>query len=110
MIEEEQISESYNADDKEQVNKARKRAKREELLRKEVVRGIMSIQEGRAWLYDYLSNCGTFTSPFHPNENQTNFNCGMQHIGHLIQEDIMRAAPESYWKMIKEAEKNEKDQ
>lgn len=111
MVDQEQIEEGdnevvngYNADDRSSVNNARKRAARKETERMEVVRGIMSVREGRAWMYDYLSRCGTFTSPFIPGQReQTDFNCGKQHVGHLIQEDIMKASPQQYWKMITEA-------
>jgi hypothetical protein len=101
--------ESYDAGDKKAVNNARKRAARKESERLNVVYGIMSVKEGRTWMYEYLAQCGTFTSPFSQNHNQTDFNCGKQHIGHLLLADIMKAAPEQYWKMVKEASVDEKE-
>lgn len=99
----------YDASDPKQVNNARKKAARAALERKEVVQAIMGQKQGRAFLYDYLTKCNTFSSPFTGIREQTDFNCGKQHIGHLIQEDIMLASPENYWKMITEAERNVKE-
>lgn len=100
---------SYDTSDPKQVNKARKKSARSALERKEVVQAIMSQPQGRAFLYEYLSKCGVFTTPFMRGEpDTTSFNAGMQAVGHWLMADIMKASPENYWKMVQEAEKNER--
>lgn len=97
----------YDAGDPKSVNTARKKEARKKHERQEVVRGIMSVKEGRAFIYGYLAICGTFRSPFADNQYQTAFNCGLQHIGHVLLEDIMQSSPDQYWAMIKEAQTND---
>ena len=96
---------SYNASDKRSVNTARKKKARQEKQRLEVVQAIMGQPQGRSFMYDYLSRCSVFTTPFVRGEPDTSaFNAGRQSIGHDIQADIMLAAPEMYWVMIEESQ------
>lgn len=100
----EPVIESYDAGSREAVGKARRKEKRKKNVRTDVVKAIMEQPEGRAFMYDYLNRCSTFTTPFVPGQPDTTaFNAGRQSIGHLIQEDIMLAAPETYWLMVREA-------
>ena len=98
-----QIDSPYNADDPAQVNAARKKAGRKRKTREDFVTGMMSLKEGRAYVYTLLSECGTFASPFNADPYTTAFFCGKQHIGHLLLADIMKVAPEMYHKMVREA-------
>ena len=105
--EEEQIQEDYNADDKEQVNKARKKAKREQLLREQTIREIMKVKEIRAWLYHILEFSEMFVTPHVPNDvYATHINIGRSEMGKFIWTEIESAAPELCVLMRKEAKKN----
>lgn len=105
---EEQVVQSYDAGDKRSVNTARKKAARKKKQRLEVVAAIMEQPQGRAYMYEYLTRCSTFTTPFVEGlPDKTAFNAGRQSVGHDLQADIMAAAPEMYWVMVKEAQTNE---
>jgi hypothetical protein len=110
-IEEAEIitDEGYDASDPVQVGNARKRAGQERREELEMVSALMKLPQGRRWLYNKLVLCKTFTTPFavgYP--DQTAFNAGVQSIGHILQEDIMKAAPDLYWTMIMEGSENSK--
>lgn len=105
---EEQLAPSYDAGDKRSVNTARKKAARKKKQRLEVVAAIMAQPQGRSYMYEYLTRCSTFTTPFVEGmPDKTAFNAGRQSVGHDLQADIMAAAPEMYWVMVKEAQINE---
>lgn len=93
----------YNAADAQQVNNARKKAGRKRVNRLEVVKQLMEVKEGRAWMYDLLGKCGTFTAPCSDSPHRDAQAAGRQMVGHWLQADIMSAAPEQYWVMVKEA-------
>jgi len=97
-----QFSDNYDANDSEQINKARKKAGRAKHDDLEIVKAIMELPTGRAWFYRLLGRCGTFTAPAYNTDHETNRAIGRQMIGHIIQEDIMKTSPENYWIMIKE--------
>lgn len=104
-----EVEGSYNADDKASVNKARKKAARERILQDEVVRGIMSVREGRVWIYRLLEFCDLFGNPhINGQPDATSFNCGMQNVARKIWLEVEAAAPEDTMKMLKEAKENEK--
>ena len=95
---------AYNADDPEQVKKAKKRAEQEEALKNDVIKNIMSTPAGRAWVYELLNRCHIYHTPFvqgHP--DVTAFNCGEQNFGNQLLADVQIAASGDYLTMIKEA-------
>lgn len=94
--------ESYDANNPEQINKARKKAGRAKSDDLEVVKAIMDLPSGRAWFYRILSRCGTFTAPAYNNQHDTDRGIGRQIVGHWILEDIMNSSPEKFWQMYKE--------
>ena len=100
--------EIYNADDKESVNRARKKAKRKDIMRSEVIGAIMSKKEGRELIYHWLEFCDIFGNQFGTDPYATAFNCGMANVGKMIWSEVEAAAPESCILMRKEAKKDEK--
>ena len=103
--------ENYNADDPEQVNKARKKAKRAEIQRQEVIRGIMSVKEGRAWIYHILEFSSMFGNPIASGDPYATYcNIGMANLGKMIWAEVEEATPEYCTTMLKEAKKNAKEQ
>ena len=102
--------EQYNADDRAQVNKARKKAAREKSQRNEVIQGIMSVKEGRKWVYHILETAEMFGNPHVTGDvYATHINIGMANLGKLIWGEVEEAAPESCALMLKEARQNEKE-
>ncbi len=108
MSEDEYIEQDYNADDPEQVNRARKKAAREKIQHDEVIRGIMSVKEGRKWVYHILAFSSMFGDPVGPDVYATHVNIGMANIGKMIWAEIEDAAPEFCSLMLREAKKNAK--
>lgn len=97
-----EVQDSYDANDPVQINKARKKAGRAKQNDLEMVQAIMDLPTGRSWFYRLLVRCGTFTAPVSDSPHRDAQAAGRQMIGHWVLEDIMNAAPELYWKMIKE--------
>ena len=95
----------YDAGDPEQVNKARKKAGRNKAEKLRVVEGIMSVPEGRKWLYEILKRCHVFSTPFQNDPYATAFNCGEQNIGQMLLADIVAAAEDQYVVMCRENSK-----
>ena len=98
------VEENYNADDAESVAKARKRAKRNLILRQEAIRKFMADKECRAWIAYILAQADIDGNPHVPNSpDSTAFNCGMANLGRLIWKEVKDAAPEAAVIMIGEA-------
>lgn len=100
---EEAREETFDTSDREQVNKARKKASRTRADRLEFVKAAMGLEQGRAWFYDLLVRCRTINTPFSTDPYDTAFKCGMQNIGLTIMLDIQDAAPDKYLTMVTEA-------
>ena len=68
-----------------------------------VVQNIMDTMDGRQWMYYKLALCGVFATPFAAGKPDVSaFLAGMQEIGHVLQNDIMNAAPDKYFLMVQE--------
>jgi len=94
----------YDASDPEQVNQARKKAGRKKRGTLEFVKAIMTVPQGREWMYDMLVICKVFGSPLVPGDTHyTYHNLGEQNIGKKLLQDINTSAPDEYVMMIKEA-------
>ena len=103
---EEGLAETYDTSDKEQVNKARKKAARKRADRLKFIQAAMSHEEGRGWFFDILNFCKVFRTPFSEDPYKTAFGCGELNIGLRILEDIQIAAPKEYIAMIEENKGN----
>lgn len=103
---EEAQEESVDTSDPVQINTARKKAARTRAERLEFVHAAMTTQQGRAWFYDLMVRCKTFSTPFTDDPYMTANKCGMQNIGFQILDDIQTAAPEYYLTMITENKVN----
>lgn len=97
----------YNAADKEQVQSARKRTGRKRREELDYIRNIMSTPLGRAWMFNLLGACKTFSSPIVAGDAYyTYHNIGEQNIGKKLLQDINDASPDEYVLMLKEARNN----
>lgn len=94
--------EEYDTSDKEQVNKARKRASRTKADRLQFIEAAMSHPQGRAWFYDFLMRCHVFNTTFDENPTRHAFRSGEANVGLMVLSDIQEAAADNYTKMIKE--------
>lgn len=103
QIEAEELQdEDYDTSDPQQVNNKRKKYARTRADRLHFVEAAMTTEQGRAWFYDIMVRCRVVGTPFVEDPYKTAFNCGMQNIGLQILDDIQKAAPEGYNKMIQE--------
>jgi hypothetical protein len=93
----------YDGGDPAQVKDKRKRAKRVEEQRLAALRGLMSIPEGRRLVWWHLGLCQIFMSSFRADPYLTAFNEGARNVGLTWLADIMKAAPDEYLTMTKEA-------
>jgi hypothetical protein len=101
---EEAAEQPYDANDPEQVNKARQRSGRKRKDRLRFVQAAMEHAEGRAWFYDLLTACHIYHTAFLPGQpDATAFRLGEQNIGNRILADIQACAGENYLVMLKEA-------
>lgn len=93
----------YDASDERAVRAARSRARREDEERLEMVKAVMSMPQGRKWVWGILAHCAVLQTPFATNALVMAFTAGKQDVGHFIIRDIMEVAPEMYLKMAAEA-------
>lgn len=98
-----QLEETYDTSDKEQVNKVRKRTARTRAERLKFVEAGMGVTQGRAWFFDLLKRAHIFQTPYTSGDpHATSFRCGELNLGLQILDDIQTAAPQEYIKMIEE--------
>ena len=93
----------YNASDTKQIRAAAKRSKTEQAMDDGVLLMLMSTQNGRAWMLRLLTWCGISRTPFTGDGDATNFNCGMQNVGLRLEADLLRACPDQFIFMMREA-------
>lgn len=93
----------YDAGDPVAVKEKTRAAKRRDDANKRVLRQLMGSNEGRAWAYELLSLCHVYQSAFSANALMMACAEGERNIGLRILADLMRACPERYIEMLKEA-------
>lgn len=64
---------------------------------------LLSDKRGRRVMWRLLAQCGVFRNAFAGDPNLTIFRTGEQNIGHWLLAEIHAVAPETYGKMVKEA-------
>lgn len=68
-----------------------------------VISTLMNDMKGRQWIFEQLTICRVFTSPFTPGQpDVTAFFSGLQSYGHKLLDDIMKAAPKQFDAMMQE--------
>lgn len=100
----------FDAYDADAVLKAEKRARRIKKKKLRVIESIMSSEDGRAWMFDFLGiNCHVFMENQMSNTPEKNGKFeGERAVGLRVLEEIMTAAPEQFWVMRMEALKRAK--
>ena len=95
---------AYDANDKEQVKKAKRKVEVDSALALDVVRNIMQSATGRAWIYNKLEQCHIYGNPFIPGQADTTaFNLGEANQGKILLAEVQAAAPDLYLTMLQEA-------
>lgn len=98
----------FDAADPAVINAARKRAARIRKKRLDFVTAMMSMTEGRLWIYDLLVMCHVAETTHTPGDPySTAFREGERNVALKILSDISEASPEKYMLMMTEG-KSEK--
>lgn len=66
------------------------------------IRNILKTENGRAFMYNCLQNCGTFDSSFNTDPQLTVFNEGRRSHGLWLVSELKEASPDNYYLMLKE--------
>lgn len=97
----------YDASNPAEINLARKKYSRKKANRLEVIKALMDLPQGRAWMYDLLEFCHIYHTPFVAGQPDSSaFRAGEQNIGQKILADVVEASPDGYLSMCKEAKAN----
>lgn len=92
----------YDTSDPQQVNDERKRVGRRERRKNEALVRLMSSEDGRLLMYDWLEACHIHGNCIGPDPHGTYFLLGERNIGNLILGQIQRVCPERYMPMMSE--------
>jgi hypothetical protein len=94
---------SYDASDPKQVRERLNQLKIDENIRDELFRKIMESREGRGWMHALLEIAHVWRSSFALDALAMAFAEGERNVGLHVLADLMRAAPDQYLVMVKEA-------
>jgi len=102
----------YDAGDPRDVRDAIKESKRWDDLRDTVIVGVMSSENGRRWVREFLEHCMVGTNPFNADPIKMAFNCGCVNAGQVFMAQVMNADPKLYMQMMAEGhpESQEKEE
>jgi hypothetical protein len=96
-----------NLGDPKDVSKRSKDTLRAAAERREMLRAIMGLRQGRDFINDYLGRCHINAPSFSPDALRMAFLEGERNIGLQLLADVTSAVPELYAQMLKE--QGEKD-
>lgn len=94
---------SYDASDPKQVRERLNQLKIDENIRDGLFRKIMETREGRGWMHSLLESAHVWRSSFSLDALAMAFAEGERNFGLQVLADLMRAAPDQYLVMVKEA-------
>ena len=98
-----------NAADPAKVKEAEKES---DSIRKQEIADVfkvVSTEEGRRFYHRLLGICGVYKEVAEQSGSCTYYNAGKRSVGLRLQEDLVRASPDVYSKIVKEAYKTEID-
>jgi len=103
--------EQYNADDPEQVERAKKKSEIKDFARSEEIRKLMSTKDGRELMNSWLTFLDMFGNPYVAGDVYgTHINIGMANAGKFIWSQLEEVVPEQCILMRKEAREDEKEE
>ncbi len=91
-----------NAADEKQVKSAGHKERLRERERRTDLKAILDTVEGRRFLWGQLGKCKVYESIWESSA-KIHYNAGKQDLGHELMDEIIRASPEAYLQMQKEA-------
>jgi hypothetical protein len=71
-------------------------------LEKQAISSVMRTETGRGFMFKCLQNCGTFSSSFSEDTHKHAYFAGMRSHGLWLDGELRSAAPEDYYKMLRE--------
>jgi hypothetical protein len=100
----------YDAGEPKDVKERIKEAQRWDTKRDRVILGVMSTEDGRRWVREFLEHCMVGHNPYNPEPVKMAFNCGGLNAGQVFMSQIMNASPELYMQMMAEANPTAQEQ
>lgn len=94
---------TYNAANRKHVREAEKHQVVLSTINREVIAGLMSVMNGRHWIYDQLAEAKVFADPFSPDPSVHAYLAGRRAGGMALFNDIILYAPDNFTLMLKEA-------
>jgi hypothetical protein len=89
--------------DSEFVEKRKTNSRLAQKSRSDLMAAIVSMPEGRKWIWELLTELGVFSNPFSADGLVMAFKCGEQNVGQRIFADVLEASPDAYLTMVKES-------
>jgi hypothetical protein len=93
---------TYNSASRKDVRAAEKAQALSATINREVICGIMQVQNGRQWMYERLAAAYVFADPFSPDPAIHAYQAGLRAAGIGLFNDIILYAAESFTLMIRE--------
>lgn len=95
----------HASEDRALLDKKERAQENAERTREKDLQKILSLAEGRRYLWYLLSKTGLYETSFATHSNQMAFNEGERNVGLRLQKEIMEADAEAHLKMINEEKK-----
>ena len=95
--------EPYNAADPKAVKASVKAQRSADAQRAEILRGLMSLPAGRAWVFHLLESCHVFQSSYTGDGLSMAFKEGERNVGLRLLSDVMSTCPDQYIQAMREA-------
>lgn len=92
-----------NADDPAQVETGRRRETQQRNRELDDVRVMLSLAEGRRFLWRLMGQCKLFDTPISHDARTTDHNIGKGEIGRFLLSEVRESAPEGFLLMQQEA-------
>lgn len=89
-----------NAASPKQVEGARKRVRNRAREKRDDMRAILAMPEGRRFLWRLLGQCKVYESVFDREATVMAFRSGAQDVGHFVLAEIVEAQPDAYLQMM----------
>ena len=98
----------YDSNDSDAIDIKKKAVLRLKEKKLRVIELVMSSEDGRMWMYDFLgTNCHIFAENRLEGERSARFE-GERAVGLKVLEEVMESSPEMFWKMRQEAVERER--
>lgn len=94
---------TYNAANRKDIRLAEKAQLIEGTITREVIAGLMSVANGRHYVYDRLADANVFTDSFSPDPYVHAHQAGLRASGIALFNDLILYAPDNFVLMLKEA-------